>query len=56
MRARPRFRSIVPLVVGFLLLGLIVLGNAWLAERQERSVAGVRHRLDVQIRLGTVLS
>jgi signal transduction histidine kinase/CheY-like chemotaxis protein len=56
MRLRLRYRSTLPLVVGFALLGLVVLGTLWLADRQERSVAEVRRTLQVQNRLAGILS
>lgn len=56
MRARSRYRSIVPLGIGFLLLGLVVAGTLWLVDRQERSYRWVRHTLEVQSRLGGILS
>jgi signal transduction histidine kinase/ActR/RegA family two-component response regulator len=53
--ARDR-RSFVPLVVGFLLAGLALASALWLTERQEASVALVRHTLNVESRLAQVLS
>lgn len=51
-----RYRSLLPLIIGFALLALTVLGSLWLADRQERSFEAVRHTLEVQKRLGMILS
>ena len=56
MRTRSRYRSIAPLVAGFLLLGAVVLGTLWLVDRQQRSFAQVRQTLEVQNRLASILS
>ncbi|HEX8445318.1 MAG TPA: CHASE3 domain-containing protein [Sphingomonas sp.] len=45
-----------PLIIGFSLLALTVLGTLWMVDRQERSFAMVRHTLEVQNRLTTILS
>lgn len=56
MRMSLRYRSLLPLIIGFALLALTVLGSLWLADRQERSFEAVRHTLEVQKRLGMILS
>lgn len=56
MRLDRPYRSLIPLVFGFFLLALTVLGTLWLVDRQERSFGAVRHTLEVQNRLSMILS
>ncbi|MCD2317586.1 CHASE3 domain-containing protein [Sphingomonas sp. IC-11] len=56
MRLDRPYRSLLPLIFGFFLLSLTVLGTLWLVDRQERSFGAVRHTLEVQNRLSMILS
>ncbi len=49
-------RALIAIAVGFLLLAASVLGTAWLAERQHQAFGLVRHTLEVENRLSSVLS
>ncbi|MBC7669591.1 MAG: CHASE3 domain-containing protein, partial [Gemmatimonadaceae bacterium] len=49
-------RSQLTLLVGFTLLVVMILGSVWLADQQKQSFALVRHTLEVESRLSTVLS
>lgn len=49
-------RSIIALVAGFTLLVAAIGASIWLSARQDRSVATIMHTLEVQNRLGAVLS
>ncbi len=49
-------RSQLTLLLGFALLVVMILGSVWLADQQKQSFALVRHTLEVEGRLGTVLS
>ncbi len=49
-------RALQALLLGFAILTLAVLSSIWLAQRQERAFGWVQHTLEVQNRLGTVLS
>ena len=49
-------RSQLTLLLGFALLIVMILGSVWLADQQKQSFALVRHTLDVESRLTTVLS
>jgi signal transduction histidine kinase/CheY-like chemotaxis protein len=49
-------RALVALLVGFALLAVLVLGTVWLSERQDRAARLVRHTLEVEARLSTVLT
>ena len=49
-------RSQLTLLLGFALLVLMIVGSVWLADQQKQSFALVRHTLDVESRLSTVLS
>ncbi|MBX9731683.1 MAG: CHASE3 domain-containing protein [Sphingomonas sp.] len=52
----PDNRSQATLLLGFALLVALILGSAWLAGQQTQSFALVRHTLEVEGRLSTVLS
>lgn len=56
MQLIPRYRSPLLLIIGFTLLATTVLGSLWLVDQQEHAVQAVRHTLEVQKRLGTILS
>lgn len=49
-------RSVIALVAGFMLLVAAIGASIWLSARQDRSVATIMHTLEVQNRLGAVLS
>jgi len=49
-------RSQLMLLLGFALLVVMILGSVWLADQQKQSFALVRHTLEVESRLSTVLS
>ncbi len=49
-------RSQTTLLLGFALLAVMILGSVWLADQQKRSFALVRHTLEVENRLSTLLS
>ena len=52
----PDNRSQTTLLLGFALLVAMILASVWLAEQQKQSFALVRHTLEVEGRLSTVLS
>ena len=49
-------RSQTTLLLGFALLVFMILASVWLADQQKQSFALVRHTLEVEDRLSTVLS
>ena len=49
-------RSQLTLLLGFALLVVMILGSVWLADQQKQSFALVRHTLEVESRISTVLS
>lgn len=49
-------RALFALLIGFVTLALLVLGTVWLSERQDRAAQMVRHTLEVEARLSTVLA
>jgi signal transduction histidine kinase/CheY-like chemotaxis protein len=49
-------RSQATLLLGFALLVVMILASVWLADQQTQSFALVRHTLQVESRLSTVLS
>ena len=49
-------RALFALLVGFVGLMVLVVGAIWLSERQDRAARMVRHTLEVEARLSTVLS
>jgi signal transduction histidine kinase/CheY-like chemotaxis protein len=49
-------RALVALLVGFATLAALVLGTVWLSERQDRAARMVRHTLEVESRVSSVLS
>jgi signal transduction histidine kinase len=49
-------RSQLTLLLGFALLVIMILASVWLADQQKQSFALVRHTLEVESRLSTVLS
>ena len=52
----PDNRSQTTLLLGFALLIVMIFGSVWLAEQQKQSFALVRHTLEVEDRLSSVLS
>ena len=56
MPTKPRYRSLIPLIVGFSLLAITVLGTLWLVGRQEVALDWVRHTEEVQKRLAAIQS
>ncbi|WP_242098710.1 CHASE3 domain-containing protein [Sphingomonas sp. CROZ-RG-20F-R02-07] len=56
MLTKPRYRSLIPLIIGFSLLAITVLGTLWLVGRQEVAVGWVQHTEEVQKRLATIQS
>ncbi|HEY0646972.1 CHASE3 domain-containing protein [Phenylobacterium sp.] len=56
MRRIRNDRALFALLIGFVTLAALVLGTIWLSERQDRAARSVRHTLEVEARLSTVLS
>ena len=56
MRRIRNDRALFALLIGFVTLAVLVLGTIWLSERQDRAARSVRHTLEVEARLSTVLS
>lgn len=52
----PENRSQTTLLLGFALLIVMIFGSVWLADQQKQSFALVRHTLEVEDRLSSVLS
>lgn len=48
-------RSQLTLLLGFALLVVMILGSVWLADQQKQNFALVRHTLEVESRISTVL-
>ncbi len=49
-------RSMLPPLLGFILLVVMVFGSVWLANQQQQSSTLVRHALEVENRLSSVFS
>jgi CHASE3 domain sensor protein len=49
-------RSLLPPLTGFILLIVMVLGSAWLADQQQQAFTLVRQTLEVDNLLSSVLS
>jgi signal transduction histidine kinase/CheY-like chemotaxis protein len=47
---------LAPIIIGFVLLALMVVGSVWLNEQQDDSLRWVRHTLEVENRLASVYS
>ncbi len=52
----PDNRSQTTLLLGFALLIVMIFGSVWIADQQKQSFALVRHTLEVEDRLSSVLS
>ncbi len=52
----PDNRSQTSLLLGFALLVVMIFGSAWLAGQQKQGFALIRHTLEVEDRISTVLS
>ncbi len=55
MTVRPD-RALIALLAGFAILAATVLGAAWLAQTQQQASGWVRHTLEVENRLSTLMS
>ena len=49
-------RALVALLIGFATLAVLVLGTVWLSDRQDRAARMVRHTLEIESQLSTILS
>ncbi|MGH6964961.1 MAG: CHASE3 domain-containing protein, partial [Phenylobacterium sp.] len=56
MPSRRADRALQALVIGFAVLALAVGGSIWLAQRQQAAFGWVKHTLEVQNQLATVLA